>query len=170
VQSPRLTAYAHQFEGHACLITSPPDFAAAITAYGHVAEIARATGDLVALAIALRCLAMASTGLGAPDALARCHDALNALFEIRHWPKTWQTLESITLGLARAGRTEQAAVILGHLDAHAPGFGLEHNLHFRDRARELVEANGDHTAAKLRGARMSADEVVANALAYCSAN
>ena len=111
---------------------------------------------------------MASTGLGAPDALARCHDALDALFEIRYWQKTWQTLESITLALASAGRTEHAAVILGHLDAHSPGFGLEHDLHFRDRARELVEADGGHTAAKLRGARMSADELVANALAYCS--
>ena len=168
VQSPRLTTSAHQYEGHACLTASPPDFAAAITAYGHVAEIARATGDLQSLAIALRCLAMASTGLGAPDALARCHDALDALFEIRYWPKTWQTLESVTLALARAGRTEHAAVILGHLDAHSPGFGLEHDLHFRDRARELVEADGGHTAAKLRGARMSADELVANALAYCS--
>ena len=115
-------------------------------------------------------MAMASTGLGAPDALARCHHALDALFEIRHWPKIWQTLESVTLALATAGRTEHAAVILGHLDAHSPGFGLEHQLHFRDRARKLVEADGGHEAAKLDGARMSADELVANALAYCSAD
>ena len=92
------------------------------------------------------------------------------LFEIRHWQKTWQTLESVTLALARAGRTEHAAVILGHLDAHSPGFGLEHELHFRDRARELVEADGGHDAAKLRGAQMSADELVTYALAYCSAD
>ena len=170
VQSPRLTLSARQDDGHACLSASPPDFAAALTAYEHVVEIARATGDLRSLGIALRCLAMASTGLGAADALARCHDALGALFEIRHWPKIWQTLESVTLALARAGRTEHAAVILGHLDAHSPGFGLEHTSHFRDRARELIEADGDHNAAKLDGAKMSADKLVANALAYCSAD
>ena len=171
VQSPRLTAAAHMCEGNACLTASPPDFAAAIAAYGPVAEIARATGDLHIQAVALRCLAMASTGLGAPDALARCHDALDALFEIRYWQKIWQILESVTLALATAGRTEQAAVILGHLDAHGSGSGLEHDdLCFRDLARELVEAEGGNTTAKLRGARMSADEVVTNALAYCSAN
>ena len=81
---------------------------------------------------------MASTGLGAPDALARCHDALDSLYEIRYWQKIWQTLESTTLALAQAGHLEHAAMILGHLDAHSPGFGLEHALHFRDQARELI--------------------------------
>jgi hypothetical protein len=113
---------------------------------------------------------MASTGLGAPDALARCHDALDALFEIRHWQKIWQNLESAALALATAGHTEHAAVILGHLDAHSPGFGFEHGLHFRDQARELVDGDGGDNSAKLHGARMSADELVANALAYCSAS
>jgi predicted ATPase/class 3 adenylate cyclase len=170
VQSPRLIAIAHQFEGHVWLSASPPDFAAAMAAYGRLAETALATSDLQYLAIALRCVAMASTGLGAPDALARCHDALDALYDIRYWQKIWQTLESVTLALARAGRPEHAAVILGHLDAHSNGFGLEHALHFRDRARELVEADGGHDAAKLLGTRLSADELVANALTYCSAD
>ena len=126
----------HQYDGHACLLelrrpTSPQRF----TAYEHFAAIARATGDVHNLGIARRCLAIASTGLGAPDALTRCHDALEILFEIRHWPKIWQVLESTSLALATAGRTEHAAVILGHLDAHSPGFGLEHVLHFRALAR-----------------------------------
>lgn len=168
VQSPRLTISAHQYEGHGWLTASPPDFAAAITSFGHVAEIARATGDRQSLALALRCLAMASTGLDAPDALARCQDALDTLFEIRHWQKILQTLESVTLALARAGRTEHAALILGHLDAHSPGFGLEHGLHFRDQARQLIEDDGAHNAAKLDGAQMPADELVATASAYCA--
>lgn len=120
--------------------------------------------------MALRGVALGSTGLNAADSLDRCHDALDSLSEIHHWPKTWQTLESTTLALSGAGRTEHAAVILGHLDEHSTGFGLEYNLHFRDQARELVKADGGHNAAKLRGARMSADEVVTAALAYCSAD
>jgi hypothetical protein len=170
VHSPRLTMFVHQYEGHACLRASPPDFAAAITSYVQVVEIARATGDRHSYAIALRCLAMASTGLGTADALMRCHDALEASFEIRVWPKVWQTLESVTLALARTGRSEEAGVILGHTDAHSPAFGLEHGLHFRDQAREIVEADGGHDAAKLRGAHMSADELVTTALRYCSAS
>ncbi len=168
VQSPRLTTFAHQYEGHACLSASPPDFAGAITAYGQVADIARVTGDLQFQAIALRCIAMASTGLDSPDAVARCRDALDAVFEIRYWQKTWQTLESVALALARAGRTEHAAVVLGHLDLHSPGLGLEHSLHFRESARELVDADGAFTQAKLRGALMSPDELVTCALAFCS--
>jgi hypothetical protein len=70
--------------------------------------------------------------------------------------------------LAKASRTEQAAVILGHLDAHVSGFGFEYELNFRDQARELIDAGGGHSVERDRGARMSADELVANALAYCS--
>jgi hypothetical protein len=170
VRSPRLTMQAQMFEGHAFVDSSPPNFAAALAEYREAAGIARAAGDLQSLAIALRCVALAATGLGSPDALTRCHIALDAVFEIRHWPKTWQTLESATLALASVGRTEQAAVILGHLDAHSPGYGLERSCHFRDRARELIEADGGHAAAERRGVMMSADELVAYALAHSSAD
>jgi predicted ATPase/DNA-binding SARP family transcriptional activator len=168
VQSPRLALSARQHEGHALLEASPPDFAAAIRAYEQVAEIARATGDHHSIGIAQRCLAMAATGLDAPDALARCHDALYHLYEVRLWQKLWQTLESVSLALARAGRTEEAAVILGCLDVRSPGYGMEHGLGFRDQARQLIDADGGHDAAKRHGAAMSADELVAEALDYCS--
>jgi predicted ATPase len=170
VRAPRLMIYSHQYEGHACLTVTPPDFAGAYASYTRMAEISLSTGDVQSQAVALRCLAMASTGLGAPDSLARCHDALALGYEIRYWQKNRQTLESATLALARAGHTEHAAVILGHLDAHSRGLGLEHQLHFRDQARRLVEADGDHATAMLRGAQMSPDELVVAALAYCSAS
>src|SRR3954452_8028329 len=110
---------------------------------------------------------MASVGIGAPDALARCHDALAALFDARYWQKTWQTLESATLALAVAARTEAAAVVLGRLDVQSRGFGLEHDLGFRKRARDLIEAEGAHAAAQSRGARMSPEEVVTHAITWC---
>jgi hypothetical protein len=168
VKSPWLTMTAHQFEGHVCLTASPPDYAGAITAYGRMADVDHAVGDPSSQGVALRCLAMASIGLGAPDALARCHDALDALFEIRYWQKIRQTLESVALALANAGRTEHAAAVVGHLDSHAPGLGLEHDLQFRERARALINADGGHAAALLQGAQMSPEELVTNALVYCS--
>ena len=168
VRSPWLTMYAHQFEGHASVAASQPDFNVAITAYGRMAEIAHAVGDRQSQSLALRGVAMASTGLGAPDALAHCHDALDALFEMRYWQKIRQTLQSVALALANADRTEHAAAVLGHLDCHAPAQGLEHSLQFCDRVRALVDAEGGHAAAMLRGAQMSPEELVTNALVWCS--
>ncbi|HEU4692985.1 MAG TPA: hypothetical protein VFS23_31700, partial [Vicinamibacterales bacterium] len=170
VQCPRLSMMTRLHEGHAALEASAPNFEAAMSSYKDAAVIARATADRQCLPLALRALAIASTGLGAPEAVATCHDSLEALFDVRHWQKIWQTLEAATLALARAGRTQQAAEILGCLDARSPGFGIEHALHFRDQARQLIESAGGHDAAQLRGARMSPDEVVTTALAYCSDN
>ena len=169
VRSPRLAICVHQYEGHGCLTASPPDFVGAIAAYERVSEAARASRDLQFQLIALRCLAMASAGLGASDALTRCHDALTALFETRYWQKTWQTLESVALALATAGRNEHAAVVLGRLDAQSRGFGLEHALGFRERARDLIEADAARAAAQGRGARMSPEELVTHAIAFCAA-
>jgi predicted ATPase/DNA-binding SARP family transcriptional activator len=170
VQCPRLSLTALQHEVYAYLEASPPDYEATIMCYEDAAAIARATGDRQSLPLALRGLAMASTASGTGDALARCHDALIALLDIRHWPKIRQTLESATLALARAARTQQAAAILGYLDAHSPGFGIEHSLHFRDQARQLIDASNDHNAAKLHGAHLSAEELVANAIEACAAD
>jgi hypothetical protein len=168
VQCPRLALSLHEHEGHAYLRATPPDFAAATIAYGQFAAISEATGDRQSSARALRCLAMASTGLGAPDALTRCHDALERLYDIRHWQKVWQTAESVALALAQAGRVDEAAAILGHLGVRPRGSGMEHGLHFGDRARELVNARGDCSDAMTRGARMSVDEFIVAALAYCA--
>ena len=63
-------------------------------------RIAHATGDVHNLGIALRCLAMAATGLGAPDALARCHDALDDL--VRDSPLA-EDLADPRISLARLG-------------------------------------------------------------------
>ncbi|HEY0518044.1 MAG TPA: hypothetical protein VGC84_01015, partial [Ilumatobacteraceae bacterium] len=170
LKSPTLMLFSSQFEGHASMTASPPDFNAAATAYARMREQAERIGDLQSQAGALRGVAMAATGVGAPDALARCHDALEALIDLRYWQKTWQALESVTMALAAAGRTEDAAVILGRIDVQSSGFGVEHDLGFRAKARALIEADGGHAEAQLRGSRMSPEEIVTAALAYCAAD
>jgi hypothetical protein len=170
VRSPRLTLFVHQYEGHFCMTASPPDFAGAFAAYERMGELASASGDLQFHLSALRGIAMAAVGLGAPDAPTRCHDALVALFEARYWQKTWQALESACLALAVAGRIGDAAVILGRLDVQSGGLGIEHALHFRDRARDLIEAGGGHESEKARGARMSPEELVTTAIGFCAAD
>ena len=46
VQSPLLSTFAHQYDGHACLMESTPNFAGAMTAYRRMLEFAQATGDV----------------------------------------------------------------------------------------------------------------------------
>lgn len=168
VQAPRLVTFACQYEGHAFVERTPPDFASAIPYYERALELARNAADVQLEAMSLRAVALATTGLGRADALARCHDALDALYEIRYWQKTWQILDSVALALCRAGRDEDAAVVLGHLDAHVAACGLEHHLQFRRLAHGFIDVDGGHGAAALRGSRLSADELVAKALQYCS--
>jgi hypothetical protein len=143
------------------------DFATARSHYERALEVARDTSHLMFETQALRAIALTAAGLGAPDALDRCHDALDPLYELRYWQKLWQAMESTTLALAAVGNTADAAVLLGHLDAHVAGAGIETTLGYRDYARTLIDAGGGHTDACERGARMSADEVVLAAIGFC---
>ena len=169
VRAPQLVSFSYLYEGHALLAhNSAPDYATAMQYYERALSAARATSYLDTEAVALRAVAMAATGLGRVDALARCHDALAALYEIRYWQKIWQVLDSVVLALAKADRAAEAALILGHLQAHMPPCGMEDGLGFREAASDLITAAGDFTDALTRGARLTADEVVNTAMEYCA--
>ncbi len=171
VPAPSLVVYCALSDGHALLDlgVQSPDLAMARRHYERALEAARDASHVMFESQALRAIALAATGLGAPDALLRCSDALDALYELRYWQKLWQTMDSIAMAVASVGRTADAAVLLGHLDAHVVGAGLEATLGYRDRARTLIDADGGHADARERGARMSSDEVVLAAVGYCSA-
>ncbi len=170
VPAPSLVVYCHLSDGHALLdrSVSEPDFTTARAHYERALDVARDASDLQFETQALRAIALAAAGLGWPDALDRCHEALDALYEIRYWQKLWQAIESTTLALATMGRAADAAVLLGHLDAHVIAVGLEDGLDYRDRARALIDADGGHLFARERGAHMSADELVAAAIGFCT--
>ncbi len=170
VPAPSLLVYCHLSDGHALIDRSvdTPDFVAARACYEQALDIARDAADLQFETQALRAIALAAAGLGSPDALDRCHEALDALYEIRYWQKLWQALESTTLTLATMGRVADAAVLLGHLDAQVTAVGLEDGLDYRGQARSLIDALGGHPDARERGARMSADELVVAAIGFCT--
>jgi hypothetical protein len=150
------------------LLRSVPDHMAAAACYERALAVSRSADDVGAAASSLRALALVATDSRRADALACCRDALDALCEIRYWQKLWQVLDSVVLNLARAGRSEQAALILGHLQAHMPACGMEETLGFRVAAAESIAAAGDYTSALARGAQLDADEIVAAALDYCT--
>jgi predicted ATPase/class 3 adenylate cyclase len=163
--SPRLTSFSLLFEGHENLLLG--NAAGAWTTYSQMCDLARTGGDGRAESMALRSLALVAAWREEPDALARCREALELLYDIRYWQKLWQTMDSTTLALAHADRHHEAATVLGHLDTHMAACGWEHRLHFRDRARELL--NGEEVDTALAdGARMTADEIVLAAIEWCS--
>jgi predicted ATPase/class 3 adenylate cyclase len=168
VRAPQLITYTCHAQGHAMLLRSVPDHVAATACYERALVVSRSADDVGAAASSLRALALVATDSGRADALACCRDALDALYEIRYWQKLWQVLDSVVLNLARAGRNEQAALILGHLQAHMPACGMEETLGFRVAAAESTAAAGDYTSALAHGAQLDADEIVAAALDYCT--
>ncbi len=170
VPAPSLLVYCHLSDGHVLIdrIIGAPDFTTARAHYERALDVARDASDLLFETQALRAIALAAVGLGSPDALDRCREALDALYEIRYWQKLWQALESTTLALATMGHVADAAVLLGHLDAHVIAVGLEQGLDYRGQARALIDALGDHPDARERGARMSADELVVAAIGFCT--
>lgn len=170
VRAPTLLIFMVFNDGHALIDRSArtPDYSTARVHYERALEMSQDAHRTQLETQAMRAIALTATGSGADDALERCRDALEALHEIRYWQKLWQVLESVALALANTGRTAEAAVVVGHLDAHKPGYGLEDNLGFRDLARTLVQAAGGHPQSIQRGVQLSAEELVAAALEFLS--
>jgi len=171
VRAPQLLIFSKFNEAHALLHSATADtsvYATARVHYERALEMAQDAHFVQLETQALRAIALTATGSGADDALERCRDALDALYEARYWQKLWQVLESVALTLAKCGRTADAAVVIGHLDAHKPGYGLEDRLGFRNLARALVLADGGQPHALERGARFSAEELVTAALGFLS--
>ena len=87
------------------------------------------------------------------------------LYDIRYWGMIWRLFESIGLSLAAAGHIEAASIVAGHLEAHHPPFGYEHDLGFRARTLEIVRTHSQGQEWMTRGAAMDRYEVVDYALA-----
>ena len=162
VQSPNLDLWVDYLSGQLCLSSDPPDFAGAMPHYLHSLDRARRIGAPRAIGQALRGVAMASCGLGEGVALARSMEALDSLLQMRFWQKVYQTLESSALALALDAHLDDAAVVLGFLDAEMPqGFGIEASLGFRRRVVDLVASAPRREPMIARGAAMSRDDLVA---------
>ncbi len=148
------------------------DLATAAQYYLESLRWATSAGNTLAEIQSRRALAMAATGLGAVDAPELCHDALRMAHSVRLWQKTWQILDDVTLTLAKAGDVEGAGVLLGHLDAHMPSYGMEQTLGYRSEATALVNLTQPAeraTIARRRGETMTDLEIVAYAQEQLSA-
>jgi predicted ATPase/class 3 adenylate cyclase len=157
-------------DGHAA--AKGGDLATAAEYYLDSLRWATNAGNTLAEIQSRRALAVAATGRGAADAAQLCLDALRISHAVRLWQKTWQILDDVTLVLAKTGDVQGAAVLLGHLDAHMPSYGMEQDLGYRSEATTLVDNTGSGqrpAIGRRRGETMTALEIVAYAEQQLSA-
>ena len=165
IRAPQLMVAAALEVGKSSMLQDPPDFAAGLLLYGPALVTARESGDLVSECDCLRAIALATVALHPDKAIQACRDALTRLFEIRFWWRTWHVFDSIGLALVSSGRTEPAAVVVGHLEAHHPPFGMEDDLGFRARTLDIVRSHKWCEEWMARGAAMDRYQIVEYALA-----
>lgn len=92
------------------------------------------------------------------DPAAAYYDAVCSLYEVREWPNVWLTLESLAAWWARSEQLEQAAVIIGHVDA-----AQRHWTAMADRrakATAAVTQHPDSARWMARGAALTRDQLV----------
>ena len=165
IGGPLLKAQAALARGRLMITRSPPDFVAALEIYAPARDTARDNGELVSEGDCLRAIALATVGLDPGAAIHACREALMRLYEIRYWYRIWQLFDSIALALASTNHIEAAAVVVGHLEAHHPPFGVEHLMRFRSRTLEIVRTRSEVDAWIARGAAIDRHQIVEYALA-----
>jgi hypothetical protein len=171
VGAPTLRWHNATVDGH-LLVRQENDLVGALDHYRESLRWAIEAGELLAEVQSRRAIAMAAVGLGTDDATELCLDALRAVHAVRLWQKTWQVLDDVVLTLAYSGDTEGAALVLGHLDAHAIPYGIEAELGYRTRAAALVSdaASPDDLARwRRRGEQLTDTELIELAIARLSA-
>jgi hypothetical protein len=141
VPAPDLRCHADMSEGHLAMRREPADSLAAARSYRSALEVARSTGNVILVGMALRALAFAAVHADAPGALPTCAEAVETLHEARCGRKLFQALESAALALARLGRLDEATIVSTFLERESPdNYGIETDLGFRAEAQRLIEA------------------------------
>jgi hypothetical protein len=96
------------------------------------------------------------------DPEAAYRDAVSRLFELREWGYLWLTIESLASWWARSARLEQAAVMLGHLDAAQRHWAVMADR--RAKATAAVTQHPDGARWMAHGAALTRDHLVEYAL------
>jgi hypothetical protein len=107
---------------------------------------------------ALHCIACAAAAMRADDAEAVFYRAVWQHHDQRLWMYQWIVIENLAIYWADTDKADQAAVLLGHLDAnhHAHSIFITD----RDRIRHRLTTDRQHAAALARGAHITRDELI----------
>lgn len=165
IGAPSLVASARFYQATAKLYAGAvPDAATAAELHEDGIALARSTGADFSEGQHLQGLLDAKVALGSDDAAAVCVRALVRLRELGYWLYQWRVLDSAAFLLARAGRADEAATLLGHLDAHAPPWRSQP----RGGTRALLAGHAGTERCGRAGAELDRDDVVALAVTALS--
>jgi hypothetical protein len=95
--------------------------------------------------------------LEADDALSVCSSALHRIHDLRHWVYLWRVVDITAFLLAKHGRFREAALAVGHLDAHVPGWRPEP----RTQTKELLASAIDRADQSREEQNRAVDDGVA---------
>jgi predicted ATPase/DNA-binding SARP family transcriptional activator len=165
IGAPSLVASARFYQATAKLYAGPtPDAATAAGLHEDGIALAHSAGAGLSEGQHLQGLLDAKVALDAGDAAEVCVRALVRLRDLGYWLYQWRVLDSAAFLLAGAGRADEAATVLGHLDAHAPPWRSQP----RGATRALL---ADHAGTESRGragAALDREEVVVLAVTAVS--
>jgi predicted ATPase/class 3 adenylate cyclase len=110
--------------GYTLQMQDPPDTAASLMWYRRSVELARRTGAAAYIGTSLVWLLFGTCGLETGEAEQVASEAIDRLYAARYAAGLWPCLGYTAAHLLHRGRTEEAAVLTGHLEAHHSGVVL----------------------------------------------
>jgi predicted ATPase/DNA-binding SARP family transcriptional activator len=123
--APSLIASARFYQGFAKLVGLNPDFLTAAALHREGVRLAQLAKAPFGESQNLQGLLEAKFALEADDALSVCSSALHRVHDLRHWVYLWRVVDITAFLLAKSGRFSEAALAVGHLEAHVPSWRPE---------------------------------------------
>jgi len=117
IGSPEPLSAAAFLEGRVLALQDPPDLDGAMRWYRKSLEHARSFESPGMEATALGWILHGCAALDEREADLLCNQAITSQYELRYWALIWLSLYDTAAHLNRSGRTEPAAVVIGHLEA-----------------------------------------------------
>ena len=117
IGSPEPLSAAAFLEGRVLALQDPPDLVGAMRWYRKGLGHARSFESPGMEATALGWILHGCAALDEREADLLCNQAITSQYELRYWALIWLSLYDTAAHLNRSGRTEPAAVVIGHLEA-----------------------------------------------------
>ena len=162
--APSLIASARFYQGFAKLVGLNPDLLTAAALHSEGVRLAQLAKAPFGESQNLQGLLEAKLALEADDALLVCSSALHRIHDLRHWVYLWRVVDITAFLLAKYGRFSEAALAVGHLEAHVPGWRPEPRTATKELLASAIEraeqSLDDQNQAVNNGVALDRDSLV----------
>lgn len=154
--APSLIASARFYQGFAKMLSVQPDYLSAALLHEEGVKLAQVANAPFAESQNLQGVLEAKLLLKSDDVLRVCANTLHRIYDFRHWVYLWRVVDITALLLAQHSRLHEAALVVGHLDAHVSGWLPEP----RASTKALLSLETEHARSLQTGAAMDRDTLV----------